>query len=77
MCRTRLSKILATVFVFATIMGPGPGLYLVMPEEGESSASVFGMPILYAWVAFWFFVQAGVILMANFKLWSKQSNLDE
>ena len=77
MFKTRLSKILAAIFIFATIMGPGPGLYLIMPKEGESSASVVGIPILYAWVAFWFFVQAGVILMANFKLWSKQSKLDE
>ena len=77
MLETRLSKTLAAIFIFATIMGPGPGLYLIMPEDGESPAIVCGMPVLYAWAAFWFFVQAGVILMANVKLWSKQGNLDE
>jgi len=77
MFKTRLSKILAAIFVFATIMGPGPGLYLIMPEGDESPASVFGIPILYAWVVLWFFVQAGVILVAYFKLWSKQEDYSE
>ena len=78
MFKTRLSKILAAIFVFATIMGPGPGLYLVNPSpEDAASATFLGMPVLYSWAAFWFFVQAAVILVAYFKLWSKEENFSE
>ena len=77
MCRTRLSKILATVFVFATIMGPGPGLYLVNPSPEDTSPATFlGMPILFAWAVFWFVVQASVVLVAYCKLWTKEGNFD-
>ena len=78
MFKTRLSKILAAIFVFATIMGPGPGLYLVNPSPDDSSPATFlGMPVLFAWAVFWFFVQAGVVLVAYRKLWTKQDGADE
>lgn len=77
MFKTRLSKILAVIFVFAAIMGPGPGLYLVNPSPDDSSPATFlGMPVLFAWTVFWFFVQAGVVLVAYCKLWTKQDGLD-
>ena len=77
MFKTHLSKILAVIFVFAAIMGPGPGLYLVNPSPDDSSPATFlGMPILFAWSVFWFFVQAGVVLVAYCKLWTKQNDLD-
>ena len=77
MFKTRLSKILTAVFVFATFMGPGPGLYLVNPSPGDPSPATFlGMPVLFAWAVFWFFVQAGVVLVAYRKLWTKQDGLD-
>ena len=79
MFKTRLSKILTAIFIFAIIMGPGPGLYLVNPSPEESSPATFlGMPVLFAWAVFWFFVQAGVVLVAYFKLWVKEEkhNLD-
>ena len=70
MFKSRLSKILTTIFVFATIMGPGPGLYLVNPSgDDESSATILGMPALYAWAVLWFLVQGAVILVAYKKLW--------
>ena len=76
MFKTRLSKILAAIFVFATAMGSGPGLYLVNPSPDDSSPATFlGMPILFVWAVFWFFVQAGVVLVAYCKLWTKEGNL--
>ncbi len=78
MFKTRLSKILTAVFVFATFMGPGPGLYLVNPSPGDPSPATFlGMPVLFAWAVFWFFVQAGVVLVAYRKLWTNGDDLDE
>ncbi|MBU61526.1 MAG: hypothetical protein CMI26_03370 [Opitutae bacterium] len=78
MLKTRLSKILALIFFFALIMGPGPGLYLVNPSHDNPCSTTFlGMPILFAWSSFWFFVQAGVVLVAYRKLWAKSDNLEE
>ena len=77
MFKTRLSKILAAIFIFAAIMGPGPGLYFVNPSPDDSSPATFlGMPILFAWACFWFFVQAGVVLVAYCKLWTKRNGLE-
>ena len=78
MLKTRLSKILASIFLFALIMGPGPGLYLVNPSSDNPSTTTFlGMPVLFAWASFWFFVQAGVVLVAYRKLWTNGNDLDE
>ena len=64
----RLKAILIGLFLFALLMGPGPGLYLVNGYASQGG-SVLGIPILYAWVVFWFVVEAGVVLAAYFKLW--------
>ncbi|MDP6928689.1 MAG: hypothetical protein QF412_03200 [Planctomycetota bacterium] len=78
MLETRLSKILAAVFVFALVMGPGPGLYLVNPSPEDTSPATFlGIPVLMAWAFFWFFVQAGVVLVAYRKLWTKRDGAGE
>ena len=78
MLETRLSKILASIFLFALIMGPGPGLYLVNPSTDNPSSTTFlGMPVLFAWASSWFFVQAGVVLMAYRRLWTNGNDLDE
>jgi hypothetical protein len=78
MLKTRLSKILASIFLFALVMGPGLGLYLVNPSPDNSSTTTFlGMPVLFAWASFWFFVQAGVVLVAYRKLWTNGNDLDE
>ena len=77
MFKTPLSKILAAIFIFAVIMGPGPGLYLVNPSpEDATTATFLGMPVLFAWAVFWFLVQAGVVLMAYCKLWTTEDGLD-
>ena len=65
-----LAKTLTLIFILATLMGPGPGLYLVNPPAGaETPATFLGIPVIYAWVAFWFFVQAAAVLIASKKLW--------
>ena len=62
---------LVALFALATLMGPGPGLYLVgLPGEDGQSLTFMGMPALYPWVVFWFLVQAGVILAASRKFWA-------
>jgi len=72
--KRRLSIILAALFIFALIMGPGPGMYLVNPDASSeiAPATVLGMPILYAWAVFWYFVEAAIVLVAYFKLWSDE-----
>ena len=73
MFKTRLSKILVTIFVFATIMGPGPGLYLVNPSHEEPiAATILGMPALFAWAVFWFIVQTSIVVVAHCMLWTKE-----
>ena len=67
---TRLGKILTAVFFFAVLMGPGPGVYLVTPPPGQPPPTLFGVPALYVWAVFWFFVMAGVILVAYQRLWT-------
>jgi hypothetical protein len=59
------------VFALALIMGPGPGLYWINPDTSDPNAVflILGMPIVYVWAVFWFFVQAGVVLTAYYTLW--------
>ena len=66
-----LNTVLSLMFAVAIVMGAGPGLYLVNPDPSDPAASVtwLGLPILYAWIAFWFLVEALVILLAYFFLW--------
>ena len=67
----RRGAALAALFALALLMGPGPGIYLVNPDPSDSDAARFilGVPIVYAWAAFWFGVQALVILLAYRLLW--------
>lgn len=66
---TRLRKILIAIFSFAVLMGPGPGVYLVTPPPGREPVTVLDVPVLYLWAVFWFFVMAGVIIVAYQRLW--------
>jgi len=70
----RLSVILAMVFIFAMIMGPGPGVYLVDPGPDHQGAPVtwLGLPVVYAWAVLWFCVQAAVLVTAYFTVWSSE-----
>ena len=69
----RLSSILALVFVFAMIMGPGPGVYLVNPGPNHDGPAppLLGLPIVYAWAVLWFGVQAAVLVTAYLTIWSR------
>lgn len=70
--QNRLSWILGTIFVFALLMGPGPGLYLVNGWAAEGS-TLFGLPLLYVWALFWCGVEAAVVIVAFRKLWRDES----
>ena len=69
----RLSSILALVFVFAMIMGPGPGVYLVNPGPNHDgpAPTLLGLPIVYAWAVLWCGVQAAVLVTAYLTIWSR------
>jgi len=69
--KSKLAKILSALFLFALIMGPGPGLYLIN-GYAESGGAVFGVPALYAWCVFWFAVEAAVVIIASKTLWKTQ-----
>ena len=76
--KTFLGRILAAIFLLAIIMGPGPGLYLASPSaDVEPTPMILGVPVLYAWVVFWFFVQAVVIIIASCKLWEPMEDPGE
>ena len=68
-----LAFVLSSVFLCAMVMGAGPGIYLINPDPADPNARVafLGMPVVYVWVAFWFSVQAAVVLIAYFALWDR------
>ena len=70
--RRRLAATLSAVFLFALLMGPGPGVYLVNPDSGDAGVTFLGAPVLYAWAVFWFMVQAAVIVVAYFTVWKEE-----
>lgn len=70
--RRRLGVVLGIIFAFALVMGAGPGVYLVNGDPGDpdSKFTIFGgVPIIYAWVALWYLVEASVAAVAYFCLW--------
>jgi membrane protein implicated in regulation of membrane protease activity len=70
--RKRLAWILATVFVVALLMGPGPGMLLVN-RPGE----ILGVPQLYAWGLIWYAVEVVVVLLAYMLIWSPRTRRQE
>ena len=71
----RLARILVVTFIFAVMMGAGPGVYLVNPDPGDPDARRFigGVPIVYAWAIFWFSIQATCVVIAYRCLWREES----
>ncbi len=65
--------ILTVIFLFALVMGAGPGSLLIAPP-GSDPPLWFGMPALYLWAVLWFFVEAAVILIAARTLWRKEKD---
>lgn len=76
--RKRLTIVLSAIFALAIVMGAGPGMYLVNPDSDDPDATFtfLSMPIIYAWIAFWFLVQAGVVVVAYYGLWDTASGND-
>ena len=68
--KSRLVKVLGAAFLFALIMGPGPGLYLIN-GYAKAGGSIFGLPALYAWCLFWFAIDVAIVLIAAKTLWKK------
>lgn len=70
--KSKFKWFLVGVFLFALIMGPGPGIYLVNGYAAEGG-TILGMPALYFWAVLWFLVEAAVVLTAYFTIWKKDS----
>ncbi len=70
--KSRLKWVMGGVFLFALIMGPGPGIYLVNGYAAKGG-TILGMPALYFWAVLWFLVEAAVVLTAYLTIWKKDS----
>lgn len=68
--RLRLGLVVA--FVFALLMGAGPGLYLVN-DYAASGGTILGMPALYAWAVGWCAVESAIVLIAYLKVWRSEA----
>ena len=67
---SQLAKTLTAIILLGTLMGAGPGLVLISPaKDAPDPATILGIPVIYAWVVFWFAVQAVAIYIASEKLW--------
>ena len=68
-----IKRLVIAAFVLAMFMGPGPGLRLINPDPSDPNATFTfaGVPILYAWGLFWYFVQLVAIIIAYKKLWNE------
>ncbi|WP_145255798.1 hypothetical protein [Planctomycetes bacterium Pan216] len=62
--RRGLAIALTLAFLFAMVMGTGPGVLLV-----NHPRSFLGLPLLYTWAIFWYVVQVMIALVAYFWLW--------
>ena len=71
MDRRRTTITVSSIFALALLMGPGP-MSAVVGGSREAPNFLFGVPALYLWPVFWFFVMAGCVLFAAVKLWSDE-----
>ena len=69
--REKLAIVLIVIFLFALIMGPGPGSLLIN-SHGSEPRFWLGMPALYVWAVFWFLIEAGVIIIADKFIWKRE-----
>ncbi len=63
--KRRRGWILAFVFCFALIMGPGPGIMLV-----NTAKPFAGLPPIYLWGLLWYVVEVVVVILAFRLVWS-------
>lgn len=64
--------VLIALFLFALIMGPGPGLYLIN-DYAANGGTLLGAPALYTWAVFWFAFEAAVVVTAYRTLWREDA----
>ncbi len=69
---SRLAWTLGAIFLFALLMGPGPGLYLIN-DYAAKGGTLLGAPALYAWAVFWLAVESIVVVIAYRKLWKDEA----
>ncbi|MDO5552619.1 MAG: hypothetical protein Q4G68_02545 [Planctomycetia bacterium] len=62
-----LKYLLYALFIVAVTMGTGPGVLLI--NDPVNVRTVFGVPILYAWVVFWYLVMTAIIIAAYRTIW--------
>ncbi|MDQ8189996.1 hypothetical protein [Roseibacillus persicicus] len=65
-------KALAALFLFALLMGPGPGAMLI-DGTAENPAIWFGIPALYLWTLVWLAVMAGCVVTAAQTIWKNDA----
>ncbi|MDA0350111.1 MAG: hypothetical protein O3C20_22230 [Verrucomicrobia bacterium] len=62
---------LSGIFLFALIMGPGPGLYFINGHAAEGG-TILGLPPLYFWAVTWFVIEALVVITAYLTIWKNK-----
>ncbi len=69
--RKKLGMILSVVFLFAMIMGPGPGVLLINPDPADPNAvfTFMGVPKVYAWGVLWYLIQLVIVGLLYTKVW--------
>jgi len=54
--------------VIAMILATGPGVLLV-----NRPATIFGLPLIYAWGILWFFIMGSIALATDRLIWRPES----
>ncbi len=71
--RTRwLSRTLFICVLISMLMAVGPGLIWV-----NRPAFLFGIPLVYAWAVFWYFILCLIATVAYFTVWARAEACDE
>ena len=75
---TTLAVVLTVGMLATMVMGVGPGLWLINPDEaGESAFGLWGLPKVYLWGLLWYAFQVGLVVIACLTVWRTDPNADE
>jgi hypothetical protein len=69
--RRTLGAVLAALFAFALIMGPGPGVMLV-----NTPKPILGLPAIYLWGLLWYVVEVVIVVLAYKLVWTDGDESD-
>lgn len=69
--RRKIGAVLAALFVFALIMGPGPGVMLV-----NTPKPFLGVPAIYLWGLLWYVVEVVIVVLAYKLVWTDGDESD-